>query len=63
MGVFISLIPVVVDHRPLHPNNAKTEHVGCSPTRKTSRAPSAKGRELFGESCMKGELHPTKNNL
>ena len=48
---------------------AGTEHVGFSSTRQTSRAQSAKRREVFGEShvCsanrMKGELHPTKNRL
>ena len=42
-----------------------TEHVRFSPTRKTSRAPSAKRREVFGESHegMKGDLHPSKNLL
>ena len=30
--------------------NAGTEHVGFSPTRQTSLAPSAKRREVFGES-------------
>ncbi|CAN0422214.1 unnamed protein product, partial [Laminaria digitata] len=37
-------------HRPSHPYNAGTEHVGFSPTRQTSLAPSAMRREVFGES-------------
>ena len=36
-----------------------TEHIGMSPTRQTLLAPSAKRREVLGESHMKGELHPT----
>ena len=36
--------------RPSHPYNAGTEHVGFSPTRQILRAPSAKRREVFGES-------------
>ena len=35
---------------PLHPYNAGTEYVEFSSTRQTSRAPSAKRREVFGES-------------
>ena len=35
---------------PSHHYNAGTEHVGFSPTRQTSLAPSAKHREVFGES-------------
>ena len=38
------------DHSPSHPYNAGTEHVGLSPTRQTFLAPSAKRREMFGES-------------
>ena len=38
------------DHRPSHPYNAGTEYVGLSRTRQTSLAPSAKHREVFGES-------------
>ena len=38
------------DHRPLHPYYAGTEHGGFSPTRQTLLAPSAKRREVFGES-------------
>ena len=37
------------DHRPSHPYDAGTEHVGFSPTRRTFLAPSAKRREVFGE--------------
>ena len=37
-------------HRLSHPCNAVTEHVGFSPTRKALLAPSAKRREVFGES-------------
>ena len=37
-------------HRPSHPYNAGTEHAECSPTRQTLLAPSAKLREVFGES-------------
>ena len=33
-----------------HPYNAGTENVGFSPTRQTSLAPSAKRREVLGES-------------
>ena len=36
--------------RPSHTYKARTEHVGLSPTRQTSRAPSAKRRDVFGES-------------
>ena len=35
---------------PEHPYYAGTEHVGFSPTRQTLLAPSAKRREVFGES-------------
>ena len=35
---------------PLYLYNAGTEHVGFSPTRQTSRASSAKRREVFGDS-------------
>ena len=45
------------DHRPSHPYYARTEHVGFLPTGQTSRVPSAKRRDVFGE------LHPTKNHL
>ena len=38
------------DHRPSHPYNAGTEHVGFSSTRQTWLARSAKRREVFGES-------------
>ena len=48
-------------HRLSHPYYAGTEHVGCSPTRQALLAPSVKGREVFGESHMKGELHPSEN--
>ena len=42
--------PSSYDHRPSHPYYAGTEHVGFSPTRQTLLAPSAKRREVFGES-------------
>ena len=42
--------PWSYDHRPSHPYNAGTEHVGFSPTRQTLPAPSAKRREVIGES-------------
>ena len=42
-------MPVVLIPRPLHHYNAGTENVGFSPTRQTSRAPSAKRRDVFGE--------------
>ena len=48
---------------PSHPHNVGTESVGFSPTRKALLAPSAKRREVFGESCMKGEQHPIKDRL
>ena len=35
--------------RPSHPYYAGTEHVRFSPTRQTSRSPSAKRREVLGE--------------
>ena len=35
---------------PRTPTNAGTEYVGFSPTRQTLLAPSAKRREVFGES-------------
>ena len=38
------------DHRPSHPYKAGKEHVGFSPTRQTFLAPSAKRREVEGES-------------
>ena len=38
------------DRRPLCPHNVGMEHVGFSPTRQTSHAPSAKRREVLGES-------------
>ena len=34
----------------IRPYNTGTEHVGLSPTRQTLLAPSAKRREVFGES-------------
>ena len=39
--------PNSYDHKPSHPYNARTEHVGFSSTWQTSRAPSAKRREMF----------------
>ena len=42
--------PKSYDHGPSHLYNAGTEHVGYSPTRQTLLAPSAKRREMFGES-------------
>ena len=36
--------------RPSHTYSAGTERVGFSPTRQTLLAPSAKRREVFGES-------------
>ena len=42
--------PWSYDHRPSHPYNAGTEHVGFSPTRQTLLATSLKRREVFGES-------------
>ena len=56
----MSWMAVVVGHRPSHPSNAGTEHVGFSPTRQTLLPPSAKRREVCA-SRMKGELHPAKN--
>ena len=46
-GVLISCMDVVelAIHRPSHPHHARTEHVGLSPTRQASRAPSANSRE------------------
>ena len=54
-GVLISCFmqdrsPMTIAIRPSHLCNAGTEHVGFSPTRQTLRAPSAKRREVFGES-------------
>ena len=46
-----------------HPYNGGTEHVGGFPTKKVLLAPRAKHSELFGESRVKGKLHPTKNHL
>ena len=37
------------DHRTSHPYNATTDKVEFSPTSQTSRAPSAKRREMFRE--------------
>ena len=42
--------PYSYDHRPAHPYYAGTEHVGFAPTRQTLLAPSAKRRDVFGES-------------
>ena len=39
-----------IGYRPLYPYNAGPEHVGCSLTRQTSHAPTAKPREVFGKS-------------
>ena len=41
---------ITIAIRPSHPYNAGTEHVGFSPTRQALLAPSAKRREVFGES-------------
>ena len=38
------------DHRPSHPYNVGTEHVGFSPTTHPLLAPNAKRRQVFGES-------------
>ena len=38
------------DHRPSYPYYAGTEHVGFSTARQALLAPSAKRREVFGES-------------
>ena len=46
----IAVVCMTIWDRPSHPYKAGTEHVGFSPTRQTSRAPSAKRREVFGES-------------
>ena len=48
---------------PRIPTNTGTEHVGFSPTRQTSLAPSARRREVFGESHEGRELHPTKDRF
>ena len=40
----------VLDDRPSHPHNSGTENIGFSPTTQTSRGPSTKRREVFGES-------------
>ena len=42
---------------------ARTKHAGFSPTRQAVLAPSAKRREVLGESSMKGEPRPAKNRL
>ena len=50
-GVYLlSCMAVMYYHTPSHPYNAGTEHVGVSPTRQTSLAPSTKRGEVFGES-------------
>ena len=41
---------MTVDHRPSHPCNAGMEDVGFTLTRQTLLAPSAKRREVLGES-------------
>ena len=48
----MSCMAVVVSYgyRSSHPYNVGTEHVGFSPTRQTLLAPSAKHREVLGES-------------
>ena len=46
------------NHRRSHPEDAGTERVGFSPTRQTSRAPSAKRCESFGESHRVGRGLP-----
>ena len=42
--------PMTIAIRPSHPYNGGTEHVGFPPTRQALLAPSAKRREVFGES-------------
>ena len=42
--------PQSYDHRPSHPYNAGTEHVGFSRTTQKLLAPIAKHREVLGES-------------
>ena len=49
-GVLSFTWPWSYDPRPSHPYYTGTEHVGFSPTRQTSFPPSAKRREVFGES-------------
>ena len=46
----VSAWPSSYDHRPSYPYYAGTGHVGFSSTRQTLLAPSAKCREVFGES-------------
>ena len=41
---------MIIVVRPSHPYNAGTEHVGFSPTKQISLAPSTMRREVFGES-------------
>ena len=41
--------PLSYDHRPSHPSNAGTEHVGFSPTRQALLVPSAGRHGVFGE--------------
>ena len=41
---------MAIAFRPKHPYNEGTEHAGFSTTRQTLLAPSAKRREMFGES-------------
>ena len=51
VGVLMSCMAVVFqDRRPWRLYNAGTEHVGFSPTRQILLTPSAKHREVLGES-------------
>ena len=53
---FFHAQPQCQDHRPSHPYDAGTAHVGLSPTTQTTRAPSAERGDVFGDShegCLK----------
>ena len=49
-GTHVMPDPQSYDHRPSHPYNAGTKHVGFPSTRQTLLAPSAKRRDVLGES-------------
>ena len=49
-GYSVFAWPQSYDHRPSHPYYVGPEYIGFSPTRQALLAPSAKHREVFGES-------------
>ena len=44
------VVHMTIWYGPSHPHNVGTEHIESSPTRRTSRAPTAERSEVFGDS-------------